>query len=225
MEDIIEGEVVELTVVEKQTDGVMTKAGALLAHVETLGPIKTDAQDDEQKTMQASIKAELKAWEADRKSLTDPLYRLQIDIKARYDSAAEPAVKALGILNAHITLRFTEKREAARKEQMRQDKLAAKRLETATRKAEEKGEEAPEPMIPMPVVSAPAKTTVTSQGKVTVSEYWDCKFAEDATAAVKAAVAAGRLDLLLPNEKAARGLVRAGVREIPGYTVFQALKV
>ena len=92
-------------------------------------------------------------------------------------------------------------------------------------RAEAKGEEPPEPVIAMPAIAAPAKTTVTSQGKVTVAEYWTGEFVTDEAAAVRAAVDAGRLDLLCYNEKAAKAMIRAGIRNIPGYRVFQELKV
>jgi len=211
--------------IETQAVAVMTKAEAFLATVSGMGIIKTEAEDLTQKEMQAAVKGALKEWDAERHSLTDPLERVKKDIIARFKVAAKPAEDALEILNRNIKTRYLEVQAAARKEQARLEELARKRQERAEVRAEAKGEEPPDPVIAMPAIAAPAKTTVTSQGKVTVAEYWTGDFVTDETAAVRAAVDAGRLDLLCYNTTAAKAMIRAGIRNIPGFRVYQELKV
>ena len=210
---------------ETQAVAVMTEAQAYLAVATNLTPIKTEAEDLTQKELQAELKAKLKDWDAARHNWTDPLERVKKDIIASFKLAAKPAEDALEILNRNIKARYLEVQAAARKEQARLEELARKRQERAEVRAEAKGEEPPEPVIAMPAIAAPAKTTVTSQGKVTVAEYWTGDFVTDETAAVRAAVDAGRLDLLCYNTTAAKAMIRAGIRNIPGFRVYQELKV
>lgn len=210
--------------VETQAVAVMTKAEAYLAVAESLPPIKNDAEDYKQKDLQAEIDTALKAWDAERHSVTDPMERAKKFIIAKYKLAAQPAAEALEILKRNTRSYYREVEAANAKETARLGRLANARQERAEIRAEEKGEEPPEPVIAMPAIAPPAKTTVTSQGKVVISEYWTGKFLTDEPAAVKAAVDAGRLDLLCYNEKAARAMIRAGIRSIPGYNVFKELK-
>jgi hypothetical protein len=210
--------------VESGAQVVTTRAEAFLALVEEAGEITSEQDDLSQKEMQAQVKAALKEWEEERRSLTDPLNAVCTKIKARYDAAAEPAKQALELLNGRIKKRYLLVQEAARKEQARQDRLAAQRRERAEARAEATGVEV-EPIIPLPTVAAPAKTTKTSAGRVTVSEYWTWRYEASPESAVRALVDAGRLDMLVVNEKAVGAVVRAGIRQLPGVVIYQDVKV
>ena len=129
----------------------------------------------------------------------------------------EPAELALAMLDRGISSFFLAQREAARKEQERLDKLAAAKQARLEAKAEAKGEEAPPPIIPMPVVSGPAKTTqLAGGGKVTTALVW--------TFEVTDAAAVPR-EWLIVNEQAIGAAVRAGLRTIPGVRIFERPRV
>lgn len=208
-------------VVDERTTVVLNTAEGWLEAVENMGPIKTDADDAAQKELQVAIKRRLAEWDEERHSLTDPLEKVKRDIIARFKVAAEPAQAALAILNERIKTRYLEVQAAADKERLRQERLAAKRMERAQARAEKTGQEV-EPIIPLPTVAPPAKTTTTTQGRVTVREVWKFRVRPDA---VQAIVDAGRLDLLEVNEKVVGATVRAGVRDLPGIDIFRDLAV
>jgi hypothetical protein len=202
---------------EPMAGDITTQALAMLATAEQRAVIRNEAEDVSAKELRAEIKENLKQWDATRHALTDPAEAYKKTVIGVFKTAMEPAERALAMLDRGISSFFLAQREAARKEQERLDKLAAAKQARLEAKAEAKGEEAPPPIIPMPVVSGPAKTTqLAGGGKVTTALVW--------TFEVTDAAAVPR-EWLIVNEQAIGAAVRAGLRTIPGVRIFERPRV
>lgn len=178
--------------------------------------IITDEDDTAAKAFLVQVSTARKRWEELRHWFTDPLERQKKAIIARFKADAAPVEEAERIVRAKVAAYYREKQEAARREQERLARLAAKRQERQAAKAEARGEEAPAPSIPLPSVAAPAKTTRTAEGSVTMRSVW--KFEVTDPEAVPR-------EYLIVNERAIGAVVKAGVRQIPGVRIFEVEEV
>jgi len=208
-----------------QMESVAAGARALLADVEEMGDITDLDSDYEQKTKKAIVDKAIKEWDAARATVTMPLYNTKKTLDNAFKQAAEPAAQALAILNQRIKQFYIAQQEAARKEQERLNRLAAQKQARAQKRAEDTGTPVPEPIIPMAVIPEPPKTTHTDAGKVSIRKVWKWSYHTTMQDAVKAAVAAGRLDLLCIDERVVSSSVRAGVREMPGIDIYEELEL
>lgn len=178
--------------------------------------ITNDEQDAEAKAFLVQVSTARKRWDELRHWFTDPLERQKKAIIARFKADAAPVEEAEQIIRTKVAVYYREKQEAARSEQARLRKLAEKRQERAAAKAEARGEEPPAPIIPTPVVTAPAKTTRTAEGSVTVRKVWRFEVVDPTQVPDEYKVV---------NEKAIGAVVKAGVRTIPGVHIYEAEEV
>lgn len=211
--------------VETKALAVMSRAEEMRGYVDSMGAITSDEEEAEQKTYHAAITKALRDWDVERHTLTDPLESVKKDIIRRYTEAAMPAVAAKETLGGRIKTRFSEVEAAALKDQQMKNAAAKRLQEKMSKKAAATGTALPEPVIPMPSIPEPARTMHTEAGRVTVKKVWTFEMLGSPEDAVKACIEAGRLDLLIVNEKVVGANVRAGVRDIPGIRVFQKLAV
>lgn len=196
---------------------ITTQALGMLQLAEERAVIRSEAEDVAAKELLAQINGNLKEWDATRHALTDPAEAYKKTVIGVFKSAMEPAERAKAMLTRGISAFFLEQREAARKEQERLTKLAQAKQERAEAKAEAKGQEAPPPIIPMPVVTGPAKTTqLAGGGKVTTALVWAFEVV-DQNAVPR--------EWMIVNEQAIGAAVRAGLRTIPGVRIFERPRV
>lgn len=187
----------------------------LLEHANAI-VIIDDEDDAAAKAFLVQVSTARKRWEELRHWFTDPLERQKKAIIARFKADATPVEEAERIIRAKVAAYYREKQEAARREQERLRKLAEAKAARQAAKAEAKGEEPPAPIIPLPTVAAPAKTTRTAEGSVTMRTVW--KFEVVDPDAVPR-------EYLIVNERAIGAVVKAGVRQIPGVRIFEVEEV
>ena len=208
---------VEVLPVENDPQYQTLAGGALELLEHANGIVITDDQEDAAaKEFLVQVSTARKRWEELRHWFSDPLERQKKAIIARFKADAAPVEEAERIVRAKVAVYYREKQEAARREQERLRKLAEKRQERVVAKAEARGEEAPAPIIPLPTVEAPAKTTRTAEGSVTMRTVW--KFEVTDPQAVPR-------EYLIVNEKAIGAVVKAGVRQIPGVRIYEVEEV
>jgi len=188
---------------------------ALLSHAQGI-EIANDAQDAEAKAFLAQLHTASKRWEELRHWFVDPLNRQVKEINARFKAAAEPVGEAEGLVKSKVAVYFRARQEAARKEQERLRRAAEAKAARQAARAKARGEEPPPPIIPLPSVAAPEKTTRTEAGSVTVRKVWRFEITDEA---------AVPREWLMVNEKAIGAAVKAGIRSIPGVRVYQAEEV
>lgn len=109
-----------------------------------------------------------------------------------------------------------KKAEAARREQERLRKLAEARQDRAIVRANEKGLEAPTPIIPMATVDAPERTVRGDFGATTRKLVWKFEIEDEDVLS---------REWLMPNEKAIAGAVAGGIRNIRGVRIYQDVDV
>lgn len=215
----------DIAVVEPQLDNVIAplseRAVALSLEVGALTIIddETDLRMAELEAQAASIRKQL---DDERSYYTTPYEKVKKLIIATFKPAQELIKETERAAKGKRGAYFMAKREAARKEQERLRKLAEKKQERQIAKAEARGEEPPAPIIPMPVVAAPAKTVRTASGTSTIRLNWTWEFESDERTMVEACAKAGLLEALSVNRVAVNKLVAAGLRQIPGARVFEA---
>lgn len=189
--------------------------------------VKTDEQYVQASTMKVAIAKQLKEWDAQVKFFTDPheaarkaAVIARDKIRDVFAAAFRPATEADQLLSQKRRDFERERAEAKRKEDERQRKLAEKRQDRAEARAEARGEEPPEPFIPVPTVAPQAKTIATEFGKVTTRTTWKWRYASTPEAAVSACLAANKPEWLQVNESAIGAAVRGGLRSIPGIEIY-----
>jgi len=178
--------------------------------------IADDESDVEAAEFLAQVKTARKRVDELRHWFTDPLETQKKAIIARFKTTDAPLEQAQKIVGRKHIAYQSAKEEAARKEQERLRRLAEARQERAVRRAEEKGLEAPTPVIPMPTVEAPAKTIHTAAGAVTTRKVWQHEVVD---------FAALPDEYKVPDDVKLGKVVRAGVREIPGVRIFDEMIV
>lgn len=179
--------------------------------------IHDDASDLAAKTLLGHVTSARKRIEALKKRWLDPLNQQVKLIRGDFDAMAAPAAEAEQILRGKVAVYYREKQEAARREEERLRKLAEKRQEKAIAKAEAKGEEPPLPVIPMPTIAAPAKTTRTETGSaVTMRKVWKWRVVDEQQIP---------REYFVLDEKKLNAVVKAGLREIPGVEVYETEEV
>jgi hypothetical protein len=205
------GELVPAEVVESPTvQSLNERAIALLAEAHGL-----KITDDDSDLVGADVILRAKSLRKElgkaRSDATTPFERTKKAIIAwfqAHDAPLEKVEREVG--QQHISYQ-RRKDEAARKEQERLRLLAEKRQAKAAAKAEAKGEEPPAPIIPMPTVQAPAKTVKTAAGSLTTKVEWKFEVID---------FAALPDEYKVPDAVKLGKVVRAGVREIPGVSIF-----
>jgi len=188
---------------------------ALLSHAQGI-EIANDAQDAEAKAFLAQLHTASKRWEELRHWFVDPLNRQVKEINARFKAAADPVGEAEGLVKDKVAVYFRVRQEAARKEQERLRRAAEAKAARQAARAAARGEEPPAPTIPLPSVAAPEKTVRTAAGSVTVRRVWRFEVLDE-TAVPR--------EWLMVNEKAIGAAVKAGIRSIPGVSIYQAEEV
>ncbi len=166
------------------------------------------------KALDATIDAVLKQGKAELKEITDPITLGIKRLREKFANAALPLERAKVALKAKTDHYYFATQEAIRKENERQRKLTEARQMRAEKRAEEKGLEAPQPVIPMPTVQAPPKSIRTEAGTVTTIEKWTFEVADP--------FAVPR-DCCSPDNQRIQRRVDDGVREIPGVRIFVKL--
>jgi hypothetical protein len=178
--------------------------------------IVDDSTDLEAAEFLAQVKTARKRWDELRHWFTDPLETQKKRIIAKFKADDAPLEQAQRIVGGkHIAYQRAQQ-EAARKEQERLRRLADARQERAEKRAEEKGLEAPAPIIPMPTVQAPPKTIRTASGAVTTRTVWKHEVVD---------MAALPDEYKIADEVKLGKVVRAGVREIPGVRIYEEMVV
>lgn len=179
--------------------------------------ITDDASDLVAKTLLGQVTTARKRIEALKKRWLDPLNQQVKLIRGDFDAMAAPATEAEQILRSKVAVYYREKQEAARREEERLRKLAERRNEKAVLRAVARGEELPPPVIPMPSIAAPAKTTRTATGSaVTMRKVWKWRVLDEAQIP---------REYFTLDEKKLNAVVKAGLREIPGVEVYETEEV
>ena len=139
----------------------------------------------------APLNAQVKWWNDQFRILTDPIGQLERGINSKV-FAYRQIVEA-----------------ARRKEQARQDALAAKRME----RAEAKGITSPIPEVIAPIVAGPEKSLTTDMGKASFTEKWNFQITDESLLP---------REYLMANEVKIRAVVKAlkADTKIPGVRVF-----
>jgi hypothetical protein len=154
-----------------------------------------------------------KRIDALKKRWLDPLNAQVKLIREDFTNMAAPAKEAEGILRqktgtyrAEVAEAHRKEVEAARKEEERLRKLAEARQARAVERAEEKGEEPPQPAPFVPVIAPPeplAKSVETDGGaKVTYRKVTHCEITD---------AAAVPREWCVPDEKRIGAAARSGV--------------
>lgn len=176
---------------------------------------------DEESDLEAAeflsqVKTARKRWDELRHWFTDPLEAQKKAIIARFKASDAPLEQAEKIVGGKHLEWVRKQQELARKEQERLRRLAEARQARAEKKAEERGEEPPPVVIPMPTVQAPPKTLHTSSGAVRTRTIWRFEVVDFAALPEEYKVA---------DEVKLGKVVRAGVREIPGVRIYEEMVV
>jgi hypothetical protein len=178
--------------------------------------IVDDDTDLEAAEFLSQVKTARKRWDELRHWFTDPLEAQKRAIIARFKASDAPLEQAEKIVGGKHISYVRVREEAARKEQERLRRQAEARQARQAARAEEKGLEAPPVVIPMPTVQAPPKTIHTTTGTVTTRRVWRFEVTDFAALPEEYKVA---------DEVKLGKVVRAGVREIPGVSIFEEMVV
>ena len=183
-----------------------------------------DAESQEKGSIATlEVRKRVKRIEELRTFFVKPLNDQVKNINDLFKAETEP-LKALGAkIDAELKTFFLQ--EEARKEKELQEKLAQQRAdEEAARKIKEEAEKAgvvvevPTPQTIVEVhnsVEPVATTTKTASGSLSYKKVWTWKLEDEAK------LRAARPDLFVLDEKKVNALVRDGVRELEGVTIYQ----
>ena len=201
------------TALDYQTDTrvmeVVDKASSLITTAQDL-EITDDITDAQAKAALAVVTVQKRQFEELRKSFVKPLNDHVKTLNAFFKEQAAPLIEAEGIITRKVGKFFSDKQAAARKEQDRLDKLAAKRQERADAKAQDQGQVAAPP-VPVAAVAPPVKTTKTEAGSVTMRTVRRFEI-EDESKLPR--------ELLMPNEKKIKAMVDAKI-PVSGVRVYE----
>lgn len=154
-----------------------------------------------------------KSVEERRKFFTKPLNDQVSKINALFKELASPLEEADKALRQKMLDYKREQDRLARAERERLRKLQEKEQKRLERQAAKKGAPAPPPPPPVPYATEQTPITTRSEaGTVTAKKTWDFEIVDESKLPRQ---------WLIPNEKAIRAAVKAGVRDIPGVRVFQ----
>jgi len=152
-----------------------------------------------------------KQIEAKRVFFTKPLRQQVEAINAMFKDYVAPLEQADKTLRGKILTYRHEQERIRRAEQEHMQKLLEKEQKRLEKQAEKRGMPPPPPVV-APVVEAQPKTVRSEMGAVSAKKVWDFEI-EDADKIPRA--------FMIPNEKAIRAAVKAGVRSLPGVRIFQ----
>lgn len=207
----------ELDVIESDERVQEFSAGALELLERAQGiEIVDEATDLEAAEFLSQVKTARKRWDELRHWFTDPLETQKKRIIAKFKTDDAPLEQAEKIVGGKHIAWVRQQQELARKEQERLRKLAEAKQARQAAKAEERGEEPPPVVIPMPTVQAPPKTLHTASGAVRTRTIWKHEVVD---------MAALPDEYKIADEVKLGKVVRAGVREIPGVRIYEEMVV
>ena len=192
---------------------VVTKSSDLVTQANLL--VITDQMTDSQaKAALAVVTIQKRQFEKLRKSFVQPLNDHVKTINAFFKEQAAPLNEAEGIIKGKVSQYFREQQAIADKERVRQLKLAAKRQETADKKAQKTGQPVAPPVAPpvaVPTVAPPVKTTKTDAGSVTMRMDRKWEIVDESQIP---------RELMMPDEKKIKTMVDAKI-PVPGVRVYE----
>ena len=189
---------------------VASEATELEVRAESITIVDTDS-DESAKVVLSQLATKKKDLETLRKSFVGPLNKHVKDINTFFKEQALPLDNADKIIRNKVASYFLEQKAIADKEQERQDKLAAKRQETADRKAQKDGQIVAPP-VPVPIVQTPTKTTKTVAGSVTMKSVWKYEIVDRSKIPS---------EFYVLEESLIRRQIAAGRHEIPGIRIYE----
>jgi hypothetical protein len=178
--------------------------------------IRDDESDAEAKQFLVQVTTARKRWDELRTWFVGPLNNQVKAINNLFKAQAAPVDEAENVLRGKVGVYFRARQEAARKEQERLRKLAEARNARQAVRAEERGEEPPAPIFPLPTVAAPLKTTHVDSASVTVRKVWRFRVVDPAQVPDEYKVV---------DERKIGAVVKAGIRNIPGVEIFEIEEV
>jgi hypothetical protein len=178
--------------------------------------IVDDASDLEAKQFLVQVTTARKRWDELRHWFVDPQNAHIKAINNLFKAQASPVDEAESVLRGKVGVYFHTRQEAARKEQERLRKLAEARNARQAVRAEERGEEPPALIFPLPTVATPEKTTHTESGSVTVRKVWRFRVVDPTQVPDEYKVV---------DERKIGAVVKAGIRNIAGVEIFEIEEV
>jgi len=172
--------------------------------------IVDDQTDLRAKQILTEVTQAKKKLEDLRKEFVRPFNEGVKNINSFFKERILPADETIGVIKNKVGVYFREKAIAAEKERKRQEILAAKRQETADKKAQKEGTIAS--AVPVPTMPEPEKTTRTQGGSVTTRKVW--KFQVNDVSRVPD-------EYKIVDERKIRQAVSSGIRDIPGVVIYQ----
>jgi len=193
---------------DPQVVEVIDRSNDLVSQAQEL-EIVDEATDSAAKSALATVTTQKRDFEKLRKSFTQPLNDHVKKINLFFKGQATPLDQTESILKQKVGAYYSEQQAAARKEEERLRKLAAKRAEKAAVKAETTGEPVA-PAIPAPTVATPVKTTKTDAGSVTMRTVhkWEIEDVEKIPR-----------EFMIPDEKKIKTMVDAKI-PVPGVRAY-----
>ena len=152
-----------------------------------------------------------KRIEDTRKTMVKPINDGLKAINEWFKRFSVPLEKADKTLRNKILTYRREQERLRREEEERLRKLQEKEQKRLEKQAQKKGAPPPPPVV-MPSVELQAKTVRGQMGSVSAKKVWDFEIID---------VDRIPREFMIPNEKAIRAAVKAGVRSISGVRIFQ----
>jgi hypothetical protein len=211
----MEAELIQHPEVNQEVKALSLTVGDLASEAKSI-VIKDDETDAFAKDLLIRAATARKKAEELRKQFTKPLNDHVSDINAFFKNQAAPAVEAEQTLKGKVGDYFRTKQAAAQKELERQMALAAKRQETADKKAQANGQVAAPPVV-VPMPAAVEKTTKSDTGSVTVKTVLKARVVDENLVPQEF----GGVILRPVDMTAVNKLVKAGIRNIPGVQVYE----
>jgi hypothetical protein len=177
--------------------------------------LSLDIKDDSSLSMASDalgwIAKTKKALEEKRKFFVQPLNDQVKKINDMFKGYSEPLEKADSILRGKVMGYRQEQERIRREEEERLRKLAEKEQKRLEKLAEKNNTVAPPP-IPIPVMPQQPKTVESNLASVSAKVVWEFEIVDENKIP---------REFMIPNEKAIRAAVKAGVRSINGVKIYQ----
>ena len=199
----------QLTKIAGDVDYFKTEAEKLVVSTETLG-VATD--------LLGLIKSTLRDLDEQRKFIVGPLNTHVKNINARVKEISDP-IEAVDqivrrkVTDFHAAERIRVEKERARQEQEELDRLAAEAERIDSETPSDQPVETIVAPVPMPaVVSGPPRTVRANYATSSMKDVWKWEVANEADIP---------REYLVIDEVKVNAVVRAGIRNIPGFKIFK----
>ena len=195
---------VEVKEISTETNRVVAAANAIIVADETGLQEATD--------ILSWIAKAKKQVETKRRFFVKPLQEQVSSINNLFMDYKAPLDKADKTLRNKILTYRREQEHLRQEEEKRLHKLQEKEQKRLERQAQKKNAPPPPPPVAGPAVESQAKTIRSEMGSVSAREVWDFDIVD---------VDKIPKEFMIPNEKAIRAAVKAGIRSISGVRIFQ----